>query len=315
MTKVKKYDTVFPAISIPWNDDGTVNEKELRAYVNWLADFEGMDGLVVNGHTGEITSIPQDMRVKLTSIVADEVGDRMTIVSGVSSDCTEVAIEEAKRQKEAGADGIMLMPPHIWLRFSMKQQSAFEFYQDVANGADIDIVVHLYPATSLAHIETETLVKMGKEIPQIKAIKQGTRIPPKYERDVRTLRKEIPHVKLLTCYDEAYVSSLLPGMDGTILGFAGCVPELILGAFKAYQDRDLTTLLEYTDRIHPMSLAVYGVGQPTGEAHARLKQAMVERGIFTSALMKKPVLPLSEEELEFVRKGVKDSGVSKVNLV
>lgn len=308
--KNKNWSTIFPAISIPWNDDGTVNEQELRAYVRWLASFDQIKGLVVNGHTGEITSISVEERVHLTSIVADEVGDEMLIVSGVSADSTEVAIEEAKAEKAAGADGILLMPPHIWLRFSMKQEAAYNFYKDVAEQADIDIVVHLYPATTVAFIEVDTLIKMCKNIPHIKAIKQGTRVMPIYEHDVRKLRKECPDISLLTCYDEALVISLMPGMDGAILGFAGCVPELITGAFDAYNNNDLVKLREYADRIFPISQAIYGAGQPTGEAHARLKQALVERGIFSNALMKRPIVGLSEEELVAVKQGVKDSGVS-----
>lgn len=309
MSKKTNWKTILPAISIPWNEDGSLNEKEYRQYLRWLTSFEEIGGIVVNGHTGEITSLPSDMRAKLTEIAVDEVGDKILVVSGVSADSTEVAIEEALKAKDAGADGIMLMPPHIWLRFSMKQESAYQFYKDVAEGSGMNIIVHLYPATTKAFIEVDTLIKMCHDIPNIKAIKQGTRVMPIYEHDIRKLRKECPDIALYTCYDEALAISLEPGMDGAILGFAGCVPELIIGVIEAFKNNDLKTAREYADKIFPISRAIYGSGQPSGEAHARLKQALVERGIFSNGLMKKPVIGLSDKEKEIIKSGVKESGV------
>ena len=59
MAKVKTFKTIFPAVSVPLNDDYSINEPEFRAYLRWIKTFygKGMDGLVCNGHTGEITGL------------------------------------------------------------------------------------------------------------------------------------------------------------------------------------------------------------------------------------------------------------------
>ena len=53
MAKVKNFKTVFPAVSVPLNDDYTINEPEFRAYLRWMKTFynKGIQGLVCNGHT------------------------------------------------------------------------------------------------------------------------------------------------------------------------------------------------------------------------------------------------------------------------
>ena len=56
----------------------------------------------------------------------------MTIISGVNCENTAESIEMAKEAKEAGADGILLMPPHMWLRFGMNPDAPFEYVKDVA---------------------------------------------------------------------------------------------------------------------------------------------------------------------------------------
>ena len=126
----------------------------------------------------------------------------MTIISGVNCENTQESIEMAAEAKEAGADGILLMPPHMWLRFGMNPNAPFQYVKDVAEGADIDIIIHLYPATSKAFYPVETLIKMCKEIDHVKCIKMGTRVTSIYEHDVRLLRQECPDISLITCHDE-----------------------------------------------------------------------------------------------------------------
>lgn len=316
MAKVKNFKTIFPAISIPFHEDMTIDEPLLRKYVAWLADFDEIGGLVCNGHTGEITGLSRKERAEVVRIVADEVGDRVTIISGINCENTKESIEMAKEAKEAGADGILLMPPHMWLRFGMHKDAPFEYVKDVAEGADIDVIIHLYPAYTKAFYPLETLIKMCNEIDHVKCIKMGTRVTPMYEHDIRELRKHCPDISLITCHDETLCTSWLPKMDGALIGFAGCVPEMICEAWKDYKSDDapLKRLREHSDRIYHISQAIYGGGQPSGEAHARLKEALYQRGIFHNALMRKPVLPLDEEEKQWVAQGLAESKAGKVEL-
>ena len=52
MNNHKSWRNIFPATCLPLTEDYHINEPELRAYVRWLADFDLIDGLVCNGHTG-----------------------------------------------------------------------------------------------------------------------------------------------------------------------------------------------------------------------------------------------------------------------
>ena len=300
------WENIFPAISIPLNDDYSINEQELRDYVRWLADFDEIDGLVCNGHTGEITMFDRADRKRIVEIVADEVGDKVMIISGVSAEGTLEAIDHAKDVQDAGADGILLMPPHLWLRFGMKQASAISFFQRVAESIDIGIIIHLYPFGTKGFYPVETVLEMAK-IPNVKALKMGTRHMGVYERDLRRLRKDAPDLKILTCMDEYLLTSMYPGVDGALIGFGNCIPELITEAWKAVKAQDWAKSRELQDKIFPMANAIYGFGEPTGEAHARMKEAIHQRGFFSSALMREPLMPLDPEEKEAVTNALKEA--------
>ncbi|MFA6935676.1 MAG: dihydrodipicolinate synthase family protein, partial [Sphaerochaetaceae bacterium] len=142
----------------------------------------------------------------------------------------------------------------------------------------------------------------------------GTRNTPLYERDIRILREKAPQTALITCHDESLLTSMFPGVDGALIGFGACIPELITEAWKAMKAGDFWKIREYDALIAPMAEAIYGIGQPSGEAHARMKEAIYQRGLFSSPIMREPVLPLSQEEKDKVTAALKKSKVPMVRL-
>lgn len=306
-----RWTDIFPATCLPLNDDYLVNEGELRRYVRWLAGIDQIRGLVCNGHTGEITSLSPAERRRVTQVIASEVSGDVLVISGVSAEGTLEAIEHAQAAQDAGADGILLMPPHNWLRFGMKPETPVRFFERVAEAIDIGIVIHLYPAATKAFYPAETVIEMAR-IPNVKALKTGTRHMALYERDCRLFRRRVPQLSLLTCHDESLLSSMYVGVDGALIGFAGCIPELICEAWRAVKAGDFARTRQLQDRIFPMAEAIYGIGQPSGEAHARMNEALYQRGVFSTPLMREPVLPLDEAEKAEVRAALQAARVAPV---
>jgi 4-hydroxy-tetrahydrodipicolinate synthase len=305
----KPWRNIFPAIAIPFNKDYSVNEGELRRYVRWLASIEGIDGLVCNGHTGEITSLNREEKRRITEILVEEVGDKILVISGIAGDeGTLDAIDRAKEVQAVGADGILLMPPHVWLRFGMKPESPVRYFQDVGRAIDMGIIIHQYPFDCKAFYPVDMVLQMAR-IPNVKALKCGIRHMAVYERDVGILRQKAPNLTILSCMDEYLMSTLYIGVDGALVGFAGLIPELIAEAWKAVQADDFVKTRKLQAKIFPLAQAVYQIGQPSGEAHARLKEALRQRGIFSSARMRPPVMPISDREKKNVAAALKTAGL------
>lgn len=310
LNKNISWKNIFPAICIPLNKDYSINEAELRKYVSWLADFDEIDGLVCNGHTGEITSFNREERKQIAGIVADEVADRVMVISGVCAEGTLEAIDHARDAQDAGADGILLMPPHNWLRFGMKAESPVGLFRRVSDSIDIGIIIHLYPYSTKAFYPVDTIIELAK-MDNVKALKIGTRDMGLYEKDIRILRRKCPDLSILTCHDEYLLTSMYVGVDGALIGFAGCIPELICDAWKIIKKDEFRQSRIIQDKIFPVADAIYGIGQPSGEAHARMKEVLYQRGIFSSALMREPIQPLSKDEKKKVRLAIDASEVQK----
>ena len=161
---------VFPATLCAFHEDESLDEPGLRSYFEELAAVPGIQGLTCNGHTGEIMSLRPAERARVTQILSESVrkvnrrtGRAVKAISGVSAEGSLEAVDHALAAKEAGADAILLMPPHHWLRFGRSPRTAVGFVEDVASGADVNIVIHQYPAwTKAGYSLNEMLEKIGR---------------------------------------------------------------------------------------------------------------------------------------------------------
>jgi len=290
---------VLPATLCPFHEDESIDEEGLKAYMQELAAVDGIKGVVCNGHTGEITSLRPRERAHVTKLTAEAVKNEVKVVSGVSAEGSLEATDYALAAKEAGADGILLMPPHHWLRFGRTSETAVGFFQDVAE-ADISIVVHQYPAWTKASYSLAEMLELVK-IPQVVCIKMGTRDMARWRWDYERLKEAAPDVPIITCHDEYLLATLLEGCDGALVGFAGFVPELIVKTVHCALKGDLAGAREAQKLVAPLARIVYNFGEPSGDAHQRMKCARWLMGKFPSMTMRRPLRPLPESTVERIR--------------
>src|SRR4051794_19880378 len=64
---------VFAATLCPFHEDESLDEQGLFGYITELAGVSGIQGVVCNGHTGEIMSLRPDERSRVTQLVANAV--------------------------------------------------------------------------------------------------------------------------------------------------------------------------------------------------------------------------------------------------
>jgi len=88
---------------------------------------------------------------------------------------------------------------------------------------------------------------------------------------------------------------MVQGVDGGLLGFASFIPELIIELTEAVRAGDLKRAMQCQARINPLKDVVYGMGEPTGDAHARMKLAMVLAGRLKSAAVRPPTRQPDDE--------------------
>lgn len=293
-----RWSGVFPATLVPFLEDGrySLDEEGLDRYLSQFVKVEGISGVVVNGHTGEIQSLFPEERNRVVAIAREAVGSSLLVISGVSAEGTLEAIDHAVKAEEAGADAILIMPPHGWLRFGREPETAIRFVTDVAAAVDCGVIVHQYPRWTKVSYSTEELLRLAS-IENIVAVKEGSRDIGVYERNVKCLRQAAPDLSILTCHDEYLLPTLIQGVDGALVGFAGFVPEIICALVAAAAADDLPRAREISERLFVLKQAVYRMGEPSADSHQRMKAAMHLCGRISSPCVRPPLAPLVEELL------------------
>jgi 4-hydroxy-tetrahydrodipicolinate synthase len=148
------------------------------------------------------------------------------------------------------------------------------------------------------------------KVPEVVMIKMGTRDMARWRWDYEQLKSAAPHVSITTCHDEFLLASLLEGADGALIGFAGFVPELMVEVVHAALDGDLARARKAGDLVAPLARIVYAFGEPGCGAHQRMKAARWLLGRFPSPTFRRPVRPLSADDLSRIRQGLEAIGMT-----
>ena len=115
---------------------------------------------MTNGHTGEVFALSPAERAEATRIVASEVGSRTPVISGICAEGMTEAVDHALMAREAGATGLLVMPPHYWLRFGMQPKHVLAHFSAIGEAAQISLIVHIYPAWTKASYSSELLADL-----------------------------------------------------------------------------------------------------------------------------------------------------------
>ena len=76
---------IYSALMVPYNEDGSINEKGLREIIRYNIDKMKVDGLYVGGSTGENFMISTEEKKKVFEITIDEVKDTVNLIAQVGS--------------------------------------------------------------------------------------------------------------------------------------------------------------------------------------------------------------------------------------
>ena len=283
-----------------------IDAEGLQAYTRYLASVPNLKGLVCNGHTGEVMGLRPEERAEVVRLMKEVAGD-CKVISGICCEGSFEAIDHTEAAREAGADAILLMPAHHWLRFGRTSTTAVGYFEDVAVATGVPIIVHQYPQWTKATYTLEEMLALT-DIDEVVAIKMGTRDMSRLGHEHRVLKEHAPDVPLLSCHDEYLLASLLAGADGALVGFAGFVPELIVDLVHAALSGDYERAYATQEVVYRLNKAVYRFGEPSSDAHQRMKMAMHLQGRFPSTTVRPPLRPLDEADIQRIRDDLAESG-------
>jgi 4-hydroxy-tetrahydrodipicolinate synthase len=157
------------ALVTPFGDDGGVNEAVLRELVRFHLR-EGTDALVVNGSTGEATTMSPDEQLQAARVVVDEAGKKVPVIVGCGGSDTAAVSKLAASARAAGADAVLVSPPPY---NKPPQRGIVAHYRRVMDAADLPCIVYNVPGRTACNILPETVETLAED-PRVVGVKEAS---------------------------------------------------------------------------------------------------------------------------------------------
>ena len=291
---------VIPATLLAFNNDFEIDEKSSRKHIRDCAITNGISAITVNGHSSEIHACSFEEQKKILNLSLDEVGDITHVINGVYADGSIEAAKIAKMSHENGASALLCFPPQsMSMGGHLRPEMALEHFKRIADATDLPLICFNYPSFGNLSYPFDTLLKLFETVPTIKAIKDWSNDPMLHEKHIKTFQNLKNPVNVLTTHSSWLMSSLVMGANGLLSGAGSVIADLQVSLFKAVQNKDLSLAQEINDKIFPLAQTFYS--PPFLDMHNRMKEALVLLGKLEQAIVRPPLMKLSDKEINNIK--------------
>lgn len=159
----------MPATTTPFTSDLQIDEESFVANLSRLFD-SGATGMVVAGCTGEFWALTLDERARLAKLAVDASKGRGTTIVGTGSIREEEIIDQIFAAKEAGADGVLVMPPYF---ARVTDAEIIAHFEAIADRSVLPVVLYNIPGNA-GNAITPAIADRLADLDKVVAIKESS---------------------------------------------------------------------------------------------------------------------------------------------
>ncbi|MFC0534038.1 dihydrodipicolinate synthase family protein [Phytohabitans kaempferiae] len=289
---------LYPATVTPFDEDLKIDFAGLDAHLGATAEADGVRGLVVNGHVGEVLQLSSTERADIVRHALTVRRPGQPVIAGIEANTADDLVREATNAAEAGADGLLVLPPidvRPYRRLAKHPASVMHYFEALDKQVGLPTVVHQYPDFTGCAYSIEVLREVVA-LDSVVAIKAASFSPTRYAEVWDAFHDD---VAVLAATDApALLGMLLHGAHGALIGIGVIDPptwaELIAAATGGDAERARQVFL---GRCVPLMDTVFENQEPTelrSEA-ASTKEALVQLGQFASSRVRPPACDVDDE--------------------
>ncbi len=157
------------ALATPFTVDGSIDEKALRAFVEWQVT-EGIHFVVPCGSTGEAATMSGEEHRRVVDITVEQVNGRVPIVAGAGSNDTKKAIALSKEMRDAGATHLLHTSP---MYNKPPQRGIIAHFRAIADAVELPNVVYNVPGRTCSNVKAATKLALAEHA-NITAVKEAS---------------------------------------------------------------------------------------------------------------------------------------------
>ena len=242
------------ALVMPFTASG-INERALRELVRWHLR-EGTDALVVNGSTGEATTMSPEEQRRAVEVVVEEAKGKLPIACGAGGSDTAAVMRLARAAREAGADLLLLSPPPY---NKPTQKGIIAHYRAVMDAGELPTIVYNVPGRTACNILPETVETLAEQDERVVAVKEAS---GDISQVAELCRRVADRVAVYSGNDDQVVPLMALGGMGVISVLANVAPAETSRMAKAFLEGDVAGSRRIQLRLLPLIGALFREANP-----------------------------------------------------
>jgi 4-hydroxy-tetrahydrodipicolinate synthase len=251
---------LIPAFPTPLKADGSIDENGLERIVAYQIE-KGASGLVPLGGTGEATALTAAARRRVLEVTVSAAAKRVPIIAGVLDPGLGGALDTGRLYREAGADGLMVIPPYYT---RADQEGVLRYFRALAPELKLPIIFYDNPYR--AHIVTApaTIARMEEKRLIVGMKASNTDL---YHLD-QVSKLVSDEFCLLSGQDTLFVQQVILGAKGGILTSASLLPDYWANVQMLAEAGRVSEALAAQGRLNPLMDALFSEQFPEGVRRA-----------------------------------------------
>ena len=158
------------AIVTPMTKTGEVNYEKLGELLDYQIE-NGTDSIIICGTTGEASTLSHEEHLETIRYAIDKVANRVPVVAGTGSNCTETAVYLSQEAEKYGADGLLLVSPYY---NKATQKGLIAHFTKIANSVKIPVILYNIQGRTGVNITPETIAYLVHNVENIVAVKEAS---------------------------------------------------------------------------------------------------------------------------------------------
>jgi 4-hydroxy-tetrahydrodipicolinate synthase len=231
---------VMPAVTTKFTSDDQLDLKLFSKNIQaQLA--AGVHGIILGGTLGEASTLSKAEKNTLILHTVEEVNQQLPVVINIAEQTTKDAVSAAHAAQEAGAKGLMMLPP---MRYKATAAETVAYFEAVAGSTDLPIMIYNNPVDYGIEVTIPMFESLLKH-PQIQAVKESTRDTTNVIRLQNAFGERL---SILSGVDTLALESMLLGAQGWVAGLVCAFPAETVAIYalaKAGRIEEATDLYKW----------------------------------------------------------------------
>jgi 4-hydroxy-tetrahydrodipicolinate synthase len=159
---------VFPALTTKFTAADAIDWGAMEKHLEFQLDA-GVHGLIILGSLGENATLSAEEKLEMVRFFARAERRGRPLIACVAESSTRDAKAFARAAEEAGAEGLMLLPP---MRYASDRRETHAYLQEVAAATGLPIMLYNNPVAYGTDLTPEDFARLGDN-PRFEAIKES----------------------------------------------------------------------------------------------------------------------------------------------